>query len=103
MYQTSNAFIVHKNNNYVMQCHLTLFQISYIGLKAEIPTFKDEQNSPVETAGPEAKFTLLNLMPFTSYTITVTCINGAGLGNTSMPVEVQTAIARKAYVPVFLE
>ena len=38
---------------------------------------------------------LSNLKPFTRYTITVTCVNGAGPGNSSDPVTQRTNSARK--------
>ena len=34
---------------------------------------------------------LVNLEPSTQYIITVTCVNGAGPGNTSSPAEIGTA------------
>ena len=37
----------------------------------------------------------MNLDPFTEYTITVTCINDAGPGNTSTPMMIKTNSARK--------
>ena len=37
----------------------------------------------------------MNLDPFTEYTITVTCVNAAGLGNTSTPMMIKTNSARK--------
>ena len=33
---------------------------------------------------------LVNLQPSTNYIITVTCVNAAGPGNTSTPVEIRT-------------
>ena len=40
---------------------------------------------------------LVNLEPFTQYTITVTCVNDAGAGNTSSPERIRTVSARKFF------
>ena len=42
---------------------------------------------------------LVNLDPFTSYTVTVTCVNDAGPGNSSLPITRRTNSARKRTDP----
>ena len=59
------------------------FQISY-GVVAA-----DDDSVNTVTSETES-IQLLNLEPSTQYIITVTCVNAAGPGNTSSPVEIRT-------------
>ena len=52
----------------------------------------------MNTDGPVTELELTGLKSFTTYTFSVTCVNGAGEGNTSDSVEAKTNSARKKLV-----
>ena len=65
---------------------LSFFQITYhVGEIADSNTVVSDTES----------VQLVNLEPFTNYTVTVTCVNAAGPGNSSTPVTTRTNSARK--------